>query len=117
MESDMDTDTDTDTEFDAESEHEIEKKAYWYSNLALFGDSNVALFFSFSMLVLSFLVSLYTDGNLPSAPWNRSPSERAYRNLEPLQPIAPPKIFHASDLVDNKVSMEIQESFDRVVFF
>ena len=86
----------------------------WHTKLALFGDSSFALLCSFSMFVLSFLISLYADGKLPSAPWHISPSERAYRQLEPLPPVAPAKIFSVDDLLDNnKVSSEMQESFDR----
>ena len=95
-------------------ESDSDKEKYWHSNLALFGDSSFALFCSFSLFVLSFLISLHVDGKLPSAPWDLSPSERAYRQLEPLPIIAPPKIYHVNDLLDNnKVSSEMQESFDR----
>ena len=91
-----------------------DNEKYWHSNLALFGDSSFALFCSFSMFALSFLVSLYADGKLPSAPWELSPSERAYRQLEPLPSVAPAKIFSVDELLDNnKVSSEMQESFDR----
>ncbi len=92
---------------------DTDKKGDWYTNLALFGDSNIALFFSFAMFVFSFLVSLHADGKLPSVPWSISASDKAYQNLEPLPIIAPAKIFHSTDLVDNRVSKEIHESFDR----
>ena len=91
-----------------------DNEKYWHRKLALFGDSSFALFCSFSMFVLSFLLSLHADGKLPSAPWNISPSERAYRQLEPLPSVAPAKIFSVDDLLDNnKVSSEMQKSFDR----
>ena len=99
-----------------------------YTNLALFGDSNLALFFSFTLLVLSFLISLCIDGNINiqnnplSHWWNISPTETAYRKLGPTPNIVPPKIFHIdtnnqdddNDNDDyNLVSQEMQESFDR----
>ena len=93
---------------------DADEEKYWHANLALFGDSSFALFCSASMFALSFLVSLYADGNLPPAPWDLSQSERAYRKLEPLPAVAPPKIFRADDILDNdKVSSDMQESFDR----
>ena len=101
-----------------------------YTNLALFGDSNLALFFSFTLLVLSFLISLCIDGNINiqnnplSHWWKISPTETAYRKLGPTPNIVPPKIFHIdtnnqdddddNDNDDyNLVSQEMQESFDR----
>ena len=86
---------------------------YWYTNLAFFGESSFALFCSSLLLVLSFVISLYADGNLPLAPWNLSPGERAYRKLERLPAIAPPQIFHVNNLVDNLVSGEMHKSFHR----
>ena len=100
------------------------------TTLALFGDSNLALFFSFTLLVLSFLISLCTDGNINiqnnplSHWWKISPTETAYRKLGPTPNIVPPKIFHIDtnnqdddnddDNDDyNLVSQEMQESFDR----
>jgi hypothetical protein len=88
-------------------------KKYWYTNLALFGESNLALFCSFSLLVLSFVISLYADGNLPLAPWDLPPSERAYRNLEPLPATIPPQIFHFDNLLEHLVSGEMHQSFRR----
>jgi hypothetical protein len=101
-----------------------------YTNLALFGDSNLALFFSFTLLVLSFLISLCIDGNiniqnnnpLLSRWWNISPTETAYRKLGPTPNIVPPKIFYIDtnnqddnndNDIDNLVSQEMHESFDR----
>ena len=88
-------------------------KKCWYTNLALFGESSFALCSSFGLLVLSFVISLYMNGNLPLAPWDLSPSERAYRKLGHPPTIAPPKIFHVDNQLDNLVSGEMQESFDR----
>jgi hypothetical protein len=88
-------------------------KKHWYTNLALFGESNLALFCSFSLLVVSFVISLYADGNLPLAPWDLSPSEKAYRKLERPPAVAPPKFFHVDNLLENLVSGEMQKSFHR----
>ncbi|VEU42583.1 unnamed protein product [Pseudo-nitzschia multistriata] len=87
----------------------------WYTNLALFGDSSSALFLSFGLLVLSFFISLYMDGNLQSVSWELSSTERAYRKLGPIPNIAPPRIFHVNDELGDKnlVSEEMQEAFDR----
>jgi len=62
------------------------------------------------------VIALYTDDNLPSVsvPWDLSPSERAYRNLERLPVVAPPKIFHAGDLPgDGRLSEDMHRSFRR----
>jgi len=92
----------------------------WYARLALFGDSILALFSSFGLLVLSFLISFHMDGNLPaytSVPWDLSPSEKVYRQLGPTPSIAPPIIFLVDDerqLGDNNlVSKEMRAAFDR----
>jgi ectoine hydroxylase-related dioxygenase (phytanoyl-CoA dioxygenase family) len=82
-------------------------------NLALFGESSFALFCSSLLLILSFAISLYADGNLPKLPWDLSPSDRAYKQLEPLPAITPPKIFHVDNLLDDVVSEEMYQSFHR----
>lgn len=88
----------------------------WYPNLALFGDSNFALFSSSILLVFSFLISLFIDGNLQNPLvrwWNISSKEIAYRKLGPTPNIAPPKIFQIDYQNDELVSPEMQEAFDR----
>eukprot|EP00536_Pseudo-nitzschia_multiseries_P008326 jgi/Psemu1/287710/fgenesh1_pg.210_\ len=95
----------------------------WYRNLALFGDSSLALFSSFGLLVLSFLVSLHMDGNryldIPSMrmPWELSPGEKAYRKLGPVPSFPPPRIFRVDDNQPadnvNLVSEEMREAFER----
>ena len=82
----------------------------WYKDSALFGDSGFAFFCSSSLLVFSFVISLYADGN---APWDLYLSERAQRKLGILPYIATPQIFHVSDVHDKLVSEEMHKSFHR----
>lgn len=92
------------------------KEKSWYTNLALFGDSSFALFSSFGLLVLSVVISLYMENNLPFPPWDVSPSEKAYRKLGPVPNIEPPKIFHIQDLLRNEnnlISEEMHQAFER----
>mmetsp|Transcript_49553 Transcript_49553/g.55340 ORF Transcript_49553/g.55340 Transcript_49553/m.55340 type:complete len:461 (+) Transcript_49553:12-1394(+) len=94
----------------------IDGNRKWCPNLALFGDSNFALFSSSTLLVFSFLISLFIDGNLQNPLvrwWNISPTEIAYRQLGPTPNIAPAKIFQIDYQNDELVSPEMQEAFDR----
>ena len=88
----------------------------WYANFALFGDSSLALCFSFALFIISVLTSMHMTGDLKFSLWEISPSERAYQKLGRLPDIAPPRIFHlhlANKSDGNLVSREMQESFDR----
>ena len=80
----------------------------WYSRAALFGESSFALLCSSSLLALSFVIALYLDADR-----DLSPTERAYRELEQLPTIAPPKIFQVDDLLDDFISDEMRQAFHR----
>jgi ectoine hydroxylase-related dioxygenase (phytanoyl-CoA dioxygenase family) len=75
---------------DMEDVHDKDDTKPWLSNLALFGDSQLALLSSTLLLMVAVAVSWYVDhGHLSTF----SREERAYRALGPVPNLEPPVIF------------------------
>lgn len=83
-----------------------ENASWWYiDNLALFGDSKVALVLSGLLLLVALALSALVDGSL-SFFERLSPEEIAYRALEPAPSLAPSTIYNRSSSVVQQLSPE-----------